>query len=272
MSWSVVKGSVIGPSHIKAGLPNQDSFSHDSENGVHIIGVADGHGSRTCFRSHIGSKLATDAVIHEAKPLDVEKLDALDNELAFAFTRKWAEKVLKAWVIAVLAHLKEHPFTSIEVDGLDAKGRHSLGKNALLAYGATLIAVIITPNRILGYNLGDGDLLTAHGKKVTNTVFKDDDTIGNSTYSLCTSGSMSKLAHVNMPTKDLDWIMLATDGYRNSYRNEKGFYKVGKDLLKLHHKHGKNVIEENFNTWLSETTTGGSGDDLTAIVLFKNKK
>ncbi|MCK8061361.1 MULTISPECIES: PP2C family serine/threonine-protein phosphatase [unclassified Fusibacter] len=270
MSWDVVKGSVIGPSHIKSGLPNQDAFSYEEDNGVHLVGVADGHGSSSCFRSHIGSRLATEAVIRQAKPLSAEKLDALDEESAYAFTRKWGEKVLKAWVKDVLSHLRENPFTQSEVDGLDDKGRRALGKNALLAYGATLIAVIITPNRILGYNLGDGDLLVAHGRKVICTVYKDDDTIGNSTYSLCTSGSMSKLAHLDMTTEDLDWIMIATDGYRNSFKNEKGFYKVGKDLHKLYRKHGLEVIEKHFEGWLHETTQGGSGDDLTSLVFFKN--
>lgn len=276
ISWETITASVIGPTHVKKNTPNQDAFAIEKGADRLLISLGDGHGSDACFRSHLGSEFAVEAALSVMRTidlLDIDGLTALDPQKCGAFIKRWAENTLKTWVKAVLDHLRAHPFSSLEVDGLDEKARKSLGGNALLAYGSTLMATFITPKIILGFNLGDGDMLVYHGKHVDSFMFQDDHAIGNHTYSLCTSGSMSKLAYLYRETKGVEALLLATDGYRNSYRSAAGFLKVGTDMQHLFKKHGAIVLQDNLSTWLQETTQGGSGDDITAaMVFFKTEK
>lgn len=271
ISWDTITGSVIGPTHAKKNTPNQDAFAIEKGTDRLLISLADGHGSDTCFRSHLGSEFAVEAALSVMRSLassDIEDLSTLEPQKCSAFIKRWAENTLKGWVKAVLDHLRSHPFTNSEVDALDDKGRKNLGGNALLAYGSTLMATLITPNIMLGFNLGDGDMLVYHGRHVDSVMFQDDHAIGNHTYSLCTSGSIGKLAYMYRHTKGVDALLLATDGYRNSYRSADGFLKVGTDMQHLYKKHGATVLQDNLSAWLKETTQGGSGDDITAAMVF----
>ncbi len=59
--WRVISETVPGASHIRAGIPNQDSILvvRESSRGLPIVlSVADGHGSPKCFRSDFGSQFA----------------------------------------------------------------------------------------------------------------------------------------------------------------------------------------------------------------------
>ena len=60
-AWRVIGESVIGASHIRNGLPNQDAIGlwevAPRRNPI-AIAIADGHGSKKCFRSDTGASLA----------------------------------------------------------------------------------------------------------------------------------------------------------------------------------------------------------------------
>ena len=58
-------------------------------------------------------------------------------------------------------------------------------------------------------------------------------------------------------------ILVSTDGYANSFRNEAGFFKVGSDLLDMIREDGLDSISDNLETWLIEASQAGSGDDVT---------
>jgi len=268
----VIGASVTGPTHQRKHMPNQDAYSITAKQKTRVLCVADGHGSSTCFRSHIGAKIAVDlssvTYPYEDMQKSLDQPDSFFDHLA----RLWAQKHLKQWVTSVMTHLREHPFTQEEVDNLDGKGRKELGRNALLAYGSTVIAVAIHEHRIVGYNLGDGDLLVYKQGQPLDVRHRDDALLGNATYSLAVPGSLSKLAVVNESTSDVELLLLATDGYRNSYRVESGFLKVGNDFMTLYKSHGAKLIEDHLETWFQETTEGGSGDDLTAILAFCDKQ
>src|SRR5436305_13472733 len=65
--WRVGGASVRGASHVRASLPNQDSFACWAEAGTSpagaVVAVSDGHGSTRHFRSETGSKLAVEAAL-----------------------------------------------------------------------------------------------------------------------------------------------------------------------------------------------------------------
>ena len=59
--WRVIGETVPGASHIRAGIPNQDSIlcvRESSRSLPVIVSVADGHGSPKYFRSNFGSWFA----------------------------------------------------------------------------------------------------------------------------------------------------------------------------------------------------------------------
>lgn len=67
VNWRTFGASVIGPGHIRAELPNQDSFSIKDASDSVCIAVSDGVGSAA--QSDVGSKLACEAVVEAVERL-----------------------------------------------------------------------------------------------------------------------------------------------------------------------------------------------------------
>ena len=59
--WIISGTSVRGATHVRCGLPNQDSIRwlNSNKNNLHLLSIADGHGSEIHFRSKTGSYIAT---------------------------------------------------------------------------------------------------------------------------------------------------------------------------------------------------------------------
>ena len=64
-------------------------------------------------------------------------------------------------------------------------------------------------------------------------------------------------------------ILLATDGYANSFVNEAAFLQVGTDILEMIRTEGLETVQENLATWLAEASQDGSGDDITLGILCR---
>jgi serine/threonine protein phosphatase PrpC len=64
-------------------------------------------------------------------------------------------------------------------------------------------------------------------------------------------------------------ILLATDGYANSFVNEAAFLQVGTDILEMIRADGLEAVQESLETWLSEASQAGSGDDITLGILCR---
>ena len=68
--WKSFGVSMIGPGHIKNGIPNQDYFMDKHSKNFDCIVVSDGVGS--CVRSDRGSQVACRAVIDTVFALNIE--------------------------------------------------------------------------------------------------------------------------------------------------------------------------------------------------------
>jgi hypothetical protein len=66
-------------------------------------------------------------------------------------------------------------------------------------------------------------------------------------------------------------ILLATDGYPNSFRDDPGFQQAGLDILKALRAEGVSRVRNNLEGWLKDTTTVGSGDDVTLGILYPTR-
>lgn len=279
-AWRVIGASVRGASHLRAGLPNQDAIRWWPESGTGlplILAVSDGHGSAKCFRSDAGARYSVSASITEIERLlagqpDPSNLSAIKRMAE----ERLPQAVARTWGDAVSTHLEAHPFAAEELDALERKeglaARHAVEANPLLAYGATIVSVLITELFILYLQLGDGDILAVSPSgEVTKPLPRDERLLGNETASLCSSGAWRDFrigfqARSGIPPA---LILVSTDGYSNSFRDEEGFLRVGSDLLEMLRTDGVDRANADLETWLTHASQAGSGDDITLGVMCR---
>lgn len=265
--WDIVTSSIIGKSHESSKLPNQDSLAIFPENmvsGTPIIAtISDGHGAERYHRSHLGSNLATLTSIAYIKLL-LERFQR-DN-IKFQGIRdycieKFPQKLIQFWRRAVRESIGKYPYKERE-------------ENIYLPYGCTLLGVVIFNNILITFQLGDGDILFVQSTlEVSKDFGRDQNLIANETYSLCTNDAIKNFK-VNVRRIDYDppdLIIISTDGYSNSFKDDDSFYKAGKDFLSIIQNDGILEIQDNLKNWLKETSDQGSGDDTTMILLHRKK-
>ena len=263
--WRIVGRSVRGSSHERAGGPNQDALGWLPREDVSpfvILALSDGHGSAKSFRSEIGSRFAVDVSIREMQSILADSTMGVEDKLS--------KSLVEAWRKEVSDHLAKNPFTSQEREQLREKDGESaveaVRRNVFLAYGATVLGLIVTEQSILYLQLGDGDILVVGADgKVTRPVPKDERLFANQTTSLCSPNAWKDFRvcfqEVLSPPPAL--ILLATDGYANSFSDECGFLQVGTDLSRMICDSGWETVSDKLEGWLSEASREGSGDDIT---------
>ncbi len=268
--WRTLKASVRGAAHHRTGLPNQDAVRVAcSVDGLSlIVALADGHGSAKSFRSQRGARSAVAVTLKVCGTLF--KLDSLSR------IKRWAEEQLplelvRHWRERVDRSLARRPFTPAELESLDPAGRRQVEANLYLAYGSTLLAVIVAPTFILYLQLGDGDILTVSASgEIERPLAKDERLIANETTSLCSNKAWNEVrvkfqALAGAPPA---LILAATDGYANSYRDEASFRQVARDLWEMFRDEGVETVQSNLKGWLNEASRQGSGDDITVGIVY----
>ena len=63
-------------------------------------------------------------------------------------------------------------------------------------------------------------------------------------------------------------FMLSTDGFSNSYKNEDEFKKTCKEYFEMVNQYGADTVDANLNSWLTETSEQGCGDDITVLMAY----
>lgn len=278
--WRVIGETVPGASHLRAGIPNQDSILQLRGSGTGlplILSASDGHGSNKCFRSDRGSRFA----VKKAAQLVGEFLDERRGRFDFAeiesTAKEWlARKFVGSWRRSVEADLKAKPFTAEEFATLEKKDGPRAVKlveaNPSLAYGATSLTIAVEESFILYLQLGDGDILTvSEAGEVARSLPEDARLFANETTSLCSPDAEKdfrfRLQDITGNRPAL--ILLSTDGYVNSFSDEAGFLKVGADLLEMLRTDGFDYVNKSLKGWLEEATHQGSGDDTTLGIVCR---
>jgi serine/threonine protein phosphatase PrpC len=265
--WHIIGKTVRGASHERTELPNQDAIGWElkSEKGTPLIlAVSDGHGSTRSFRSHHGAQFA----VQTAKEVLNEFLGSLPKLSDLSAIKRVAEEQLpqqlvRKWKDEADVHLQQHPFSPAETEVLRTK-------HHFLAYGATLLTVLVTDSFILYLQLGDGDILTvSETGEVSRPLPSDDRLFANVTTSLCSDNAWGdfrcrfQVRDPQLSEQTPALILLATDGYADSFRDDAGFLKVGEDIWGLICSDGLDAVESSLPMWLTEASQVGSGDDIT---------
>lgn len=265
--WHVVGESVRGATHERNGLPNQDAIHWLPSSGRGssvVLAVADGHGSARYPRSHIGASLAVNVATKLIDDFLNSQASAGNLSLIKDATEEWLPRTLvRQWTEAVAENLKADPLSPDEATSVSPA-------NEPVAYGATLLAAAVTERFAVYLQVGDGDILTVsdHGV-VTRPLSKDDRLLGNETTSLCAPEAWRDFRVSFQPLRQSHpaLILLSTDGYPNSFRDESGFLQVGSDLLSMIREHGLEKVKDSLSGWLSDSTHAGSGDDVTLGII-----
>ncbi len=280
MQWRILGESVRGASHVRSGLPNQDAirWTPASQLGPPLIlSVSDGHGSPKSFRSEVGSRFAVDI----ATDLIQELLAGQPDPSNISAVKRMAEErlsleMVRRWQRSVDEHLKANPFIKDELEHLEAKqgaeARRSVEKGPRLAYGATILSVLVTKDFILYFQLGDGDILIVmDDEAVVRPLPHDERLFANQTTSLCADDAWRdvRLRFQRLYGPNPALIMVSSDGYANSFVNEEAFLKVGTDILDILREDGLKAVSGNLKSWLEEATRSGSGDDVTLGLIVR---
>ncbi len=269
--WRTLKASVRGAAHYRTGLPNQDAVrvARFNDDLPLIVAVADGHGSAKCFRSQRGARLAV--IVAQQVCGQLFTLDSLSQ------IKRWAEEELpkglvRCWRERVDRLIARQLFTPEELEPLDAASRQQVETHPYLAYGSTLLVVIVAPGFILYLQLGDGDLLTVSAEgEVERPIPKDSRLIANETTSLCSDQAWNEI-QVRFQTlagAPPALILAATDGYANAFRTEAGFKQVAGDLWALLRDDGDAAVKPHLKDWLNEASQQGSGDDISVGLIWR---
>jgi hypothetical protein len=278
--WRMIGESILGASHRRAGIPNQDSILQMRESSVGlplILSISDGHGSDKCFRSDRGSSFAVtvgaglmrEFINDKRSGSDLSRFETEAREyLPAEFTRRWN--------MAVAADLEREPITKEEWDRLGAKDGEravqSVKTHTLLPYGATTLTVALTTSFVVYLQLGDGEILTFSEEGAVSRPLPDDERlIANETTSLCSAAAAGdfRLALLPLGEPPPALILISTDGYANSFASDDGFIKVGHDILEMLRTEGFDAVNRGVKGWLEEATRMGSGDDCTIGIICR---
>jgi serine/threonine protein phosphatase PrpC len=264
--WHVATASVRGSAH-GTDIPNQDAVATASidvagPHQAYVAAVADGHGGSRYVRSDRGARLAVRLTVDRlmaatfTSPLTAPE-DILRDQLP---------KLVEEWRRAVHDDVHQDPFTPEE------RSRAGAGLDAqpAIAYGATLLVALISEGDVGLAQLGDGDLAvrTIDGRCL-RPVPGDGRLVGGETTSLClpTAGADFRFASLDRE-EAVEIVLLATDGYGNSFAEEEWWPDVLNDIAGFVDARGHRDLAERLPDWLSESALVG-GDDVTVAVLAR---
>jgi len=274
ITWQVIGASVRGASHERSGLPNQDAIDwwprQPSRTPV-ILAIADGHGSAKSFRSDRGARLAVDTALSCFRELLVGiEGDEFSSLLNRSFDEPLPRVIERCWKAAVASDLAEHPLLVDELSEVENRlgkaARQSIDESPVLAYGTTLLAALVHSTFLACLQLGDGDILVVDSQGQVMRPIEDDPRLfANETTSLAAQDAWRdfRASFQSINDRPPALVLLATDGYSNSFGTAAGFEAVGPDLLDLLRAEGVEHVRDQLPGWLEQASREGSGDDVT---------
>ena len=278
--WWITGKSVRGAAHRRRDIPNQDALNwtplEDRRPPV-LVALADGHGGEKSFRSDVGARIAVNVALDALGEL-VEARRRNDDEDNLTFVNRFCHeyiprKIWTYWRRAVDEELERTPFEKSELALVfpDNPPENPIrDERRFRPFGSTLVAALFTDEFFFFLQLGDGDAIVVDDRAVATRVFDDPPTLGEETHSLCgeEAWKRTKCRFQKISDQPPVLTLLATDGYSKSFVNDEAFLQVGTDLLKIVRKQGVDYVDHNLETWLSEASSDGSGDDATAALIY----
>src|SRR5205823_7636602 len=133
-------------------------------------------------------------------------------------------------------HLRLHPVEDAEMEK-SRRGRSGHEADPLRAYGTTALLAVVGDDGALVAQLGDGDILVVtEDGRVEAPIAHDPDLVANETTSLCLpdAGRFLRWAALDLRADPLALLVLATDGYGNSFEDATWRVDVGRGIARYH--------------------------------------
>jgi serine/threonine protein phosphatase PrpC len=276
-----------GISHIEKSLPCQDASNAKLEHyyNIGLACVADGHGGSKYFRSDKGSTIAVQvaekALLDFCGTIAKEKVAFFDREANnddaknIDTQKKLKElegNIIYRWRNAVTHHMKENPFTEIEIENCK-KNNIVLDddpKKMMFIYGSTLLAGLVADNFWFVIQIGDGlCVVLENEEKITVPIEEDERLAFGMTTSLCDSNAHDNFREAYGFTK-IQGLTVATDGITDSFTPEK-YLQFNKGLYEKFTRLPLAVDEEEkkLQEFLPEISQRGSRDDIAIAGIFR---
>jgi hypothetical protein len=282
--------TALGESHKATNKVCQDSSAcfEDSENGLFICAVSDGHGGDLYFRSDRGSKLLTKITIDTIRQF-IENVDG--NLFAVPYTaisartteikekidrkvtsqdeavRRLFSSILSQWNDGIAKDWNEDPPTTEEmqtakVPESDIKSFLE-GKGTEFAYGCTLIAFARTPVYWFAIHLGDGKCIAFNSDAIWSEPIPWDEQCGRYTTSTCEANPLDNLRYCYSNTDFPVALFIGSDGLDGAYGNMDDLALFYSAILKSFAKDGfEKTIKEIDESLPKLSAIGISRDDM----------
>ena len=272
MNYNLFAIKVMGEKHEVNNQQCQDAAEKYVTSDMQMIAVADGHGAKTCFRSHLGSQFAIQAVFDTVKSI-LSANDALGN---FSVP-KIKQIVSQNWRYLVHQHYSNNPITAREY--LEANiGNDIFNLEPYHLYGTTLLFALSTKEQIFLLQIGDGSCVMWNSDgSFCMPIENDADNKLNVTSSLSSTESYEKMRHrlINFSAGNDDKrpvaIFLNTDGLDNCFKivqRESAVFKFYDVVLQNVIDNGFEITNNYLKNELPILTKQGSTDDISVAYMI----
>ena len=257
----------------KRRLKRYETCYQKLQDDIKIVAVSDGHGSSSCPYSDKGSQMAVNTFC-DIMAYYVSKYTEEDKKISSFFgllnregeSALLVKEIVAEWGKRVLTYHKINPDENKEPFKIDGERND---KRIWKQYGATLLGMLISDSYIFVLQLGDGDITLVSDDKV-EPIIEPEKILGVETHSISKPKSwekaLTRVIRIDRIEKPM-MIVISTDGFVNSHASEEEFHKTCMAYFKMIKDKGYEIVKNNLNSWLKETSEKGCGDDITAVMV-----
>ncbi|MCM1508615.1 MAG: protein phosphatase 2C domain-containing protein [Ruminococcus flavefaciens] len=216
--------SVIGASHVKKGIVCQDSSGYRISDRYAVAVVADGHGSKKHFRSHVGSKTAVESAVEiiDRFCADYDRLEKEITENHDLIIHNIEKQFIAVWHKKIMKHFSENPVTEEEKKQFTEEEFNKIPIESY--YGTTLVSAVMGEGFTFGFQIGDGSLVAVFEDGETSMIMDyEESNPANITASVCNKNAMSMFSHFYTEKKKVLAMFVSTDGLYTSFGSDHDF-------------------------------------------------
>ncbi len=259
--------SVRGASHEASGLVCQDHSAYEVHEHYAIAVIADGHGSKKYFRSHLGSEFAVKAALETVQRFytDHEKFESSFPEHHKLILKNIEKQMIVNWNARVRQHLESNPVSRDEMKKFTTEEFKKIQPESY--YGTTLVVAVAGRDFTFGVQIGDGSLVALFddGEPVMPMNY-DESAPANMTASMCNSNAASMFNSFYVPNKKLLAIFTSSDGLFTSFSNEDDFLEY--HMIVTSQLSNLDTFENSIRKNMEKRSHFGTEDDISLACVF----
>lgn len=240
--------TLVGQKHVHRGIPCEDASLAVSANGVSVVCIADGAGSKQYTHARFGSQ----ACVKTITDLLIKHFDAIYNENREAASRSL---IIASIHVKFAELMREHKLKSIE------------------QLSCTLLFAAVKDRRMIIGHIGDGLTVKVTSSGVSPVTMPQNGTNASSTYFVTANHAADYLRLVKTTTDDCHAIVLMTDGVQDAvYDESKGLVKPVVARMADTLSNGREKGEAELKDIISKFVVGASNnsDDASFGVIYFN--